>query len=239
MAYKNTIISIASILTLGTACSKAPEYAAEPQSGTTEAAKKVDSSDNAVATPDKVANNEQKTLPAPVATPKTTTPTTPAPTVLTPAQINKAMLDSGRLVTQFNITNAAAWGTSTTARLKLKVAVDAAGAVIVPATLPAIEQIPAVKDKPADDAKFVGVTTLVSTMKICNDSGAAIYLHSQGNAPFKHGNGPIATGTCQQFLVDRLTATDGGSYDHTAGNNVANYVYLQIEKIGPDGNVVP
>lgn len=255
MVYKNTILSLASLLAFGTACSKAPSYSESVNRSTVGNANGEvgeDGNDH-VHLPidtnpgegDQVAKKIDPPAPAPVTppvTPPATPPATPPPAAKTEQQINMEMITAGKMFNTYTIPAGKniGWGTTTTNRIKVKVAVDAAGALIVPATLPAVEQIAGDKN-PALDAKFAGVTTLHSAMKVCNDSGGPIVLHSGGTAPFKHGiiGSPVASGSCVQYLVDRLNATDGGSYDHTAGNNVANYVYLQIEKIGPDGKVVP
>ena len=180
--------------------------------------------------------------------PATVSPkTTPPPAVLPPVvppnpateqAANVAMLTAGRVVTQVNITNPVAWGTSAAAPIEIKVPVTAAGALIVPATLPGDQQVPGVKDNLAGDTPFAGVTTLHGELKVCNDSTRAIQLHSGGGGPFKHGDTGIAVGTCQIMLVNNLAANPGGTYDHMQGAG-AGAVLFKFKKILPDGSVMP
>jgi hypothetical protein len=150
---------------------------------------------------------------------------------------NVAMLASGRVVTQVSITNAVGWGTSAATPIEIKVPVTAAGALILPPTLPATQQVAGVKDNLAADTPFEGVTTLHAALKVCNETGRGIQLHSGGGGPFKHGNA-IATGTCQIMLVNNLANNPGSSYDHMQGSNAGN-VLFKFRKILPDGSEMP
>lgn len=186
-----------------------------------------------------VANQEQDAT----AVPPAKTP----PVVVAPPKVegtpdaakaaNVAMLTSGRVVTQVVITNPVAWGTSAASPIEIKVPVTAAGALILPPTLPTTQQVAGVKDNLAADTPFDGVTTLHAELKVCNETGRGIQLHSGGGGPFRHGNA-IATGTCQIMLVNNLAANPGSTYDHMQGANAGN-VLFKFKKILPDGSEMP
>lgn len=185
-------------------------------------------------------------LPAPAPPPAPTPPTTQPSAVML-----KAMIDAGKLTTTVNIDKvntdldatapATKWFTSTAKPIKLYVAVDANGALVVPTGTVTAKQITSgTVAAPTDDKFMAGATpvaTLHSSFKVCNNSGISIYLHSDATNPFTHGTGPIATGSCAQFLVERSTYNATNIYDHLAGSQ--NPIALQIVKIGPTGSVVP
>ncbi len=252
MAYRNTIISFASLIALGTACSKAPSYNTGVQSAGTDQVAAINANgDHGPMPQDDVVTDTNTADAGKTETPAATKPAeTPAATPAAPAAVvsdaakkiaNKAMFN------MVNITAAKAWGTTAANRLKVQVAVDAAGAVIPPQAGLGAQLV--AKIDPTDPNKIaltdrqgaaVVLNTLTSFMVACNNSGANIYLHSgTGGAPFSHGSGAIATGTCAAFPAQNLRATDGATYDHIAGQAAENNVFIAIEKIGPDGKVVP
>lgn len=150
---------------------------------------------------------------------------------------NLALLSSGRLITQYNVTNTAGWGTSAANPVLVKVPVNAAGELIVPPVIPQDQQVPGMKDNLAGDTPFAGVNSLHAGIKFCNDSGAAIHLHSSARGPVNHGSS-IATGTCQIMLVVRGVANNGSTYDHIRGAGNGS-VFMKLVKILPDGSVMP
>ena len=150
---------------------------------------------------------------------------------------NLALLASGKLITQVNITNADGWGTSAANPVVVKIPVTAAGALIVPPALPQDQQVPCMKDNPAGDTPFAGVNSLHAGIKFCNDSGTAIQLHSSARGPVNHGSS-IATGTCQIMLVVRGVAADGATYDHMKGAGNGS-VFMKLVKVLPDGSEMP
>ncbi len=252
MAYKHAVLSIASLVAMTFACNDSdykasPEFADATKGATQETGGNTD-------VPDHGAVNDDGTFQPPVATSADQKAEAPAakPAANTPAPVTppsvedkyKAMLASGKVMNTVTIEagKSLAWGTSTANRLEVLIAVDAAGAPIVPAGV-ADQQIPAGTPAAPEDTKFqsgaADVATMNSSLRVCNNSGEAIYLHSGNGGPFKHGDGPIANATCVQFLAVRTAATDSATYDHADGNAPANYVYLKVTKIGPDGKIVP
>jgi hypothetical protein len=186
--------------------------------------------------PDATATKPAETPAAPANTP-------PAPIVADPMKklANKAMFN---MVT---VTNAQGWGTSAANRLKIQVAVDAAGAIIPNQAGLATQYL--AKIDATDPNKIaltdrngnaVAINAMSSFMVVCNQSGQNIYLHSgTGGAPFSHGNAAVANGACAAYPAQNLRATDGATYDHIAGDRPENQIFIQLEKIGPDGKVVP
>lgn len=200
------------------------------------------------------------TTPAPPAPPTTpVTPPTPVPPPPPPAPKPttdpeearlKAMYDAKKMVTTVMIdatgpdpqSDAIKWFSSPAKPITCYAAVDAAGALVVPAGV-GTKQIPSGTAAAPGNTTFKGannvdVATLHSSCQICNKTGAALYLHSGNTGPFSHGGAAFADGTCVQFLLERLTATAGSTYDHAKGS-ATNSVAFKIVKIGPDGKVVP
>lgn len=254
MAYKNTALSFAVLMSIVVACndqenSSVPEFG--KQTGPVASAN-TDVADHGAENPDgsvqpPVASNDASAAKpvVPAAKPAASVPPpAPAPGAPTQEDAFKAMLAAGKVMNTVTIEagKGQGWGTTTAARLEVFVAVDAAGAPIVPAGVNA-RQIPSGTPGAMEDAKFqannADVAGMHSSLRVCNNSGEAIYLHSGNGGPFAHGSGPIANATCAQFLAQRAAANDGATYDHTDGNNIANYVYLKVTKVGPDGKVVP
>lgn len=160
------------------------------------------------------------------------------------------MITAGKLMTtvmvdkantELDATAAAGnWFTSANKPIKLYVAVAADGTVAVPGGVGA-KQIASGKVAAPTDDKFkagnADVAALHSSLRVCNNSGQQIYLHSGNGAPFRHGASAIANGDCAQFLVERATFTAGAAYDHLAGQGFP--ITFQVIKIGPDGKEVP
>jgi len=247
MVYRNTIISLATLLAFGTACSKAPSYNTGVQTAATEQAV----SDNATGSHgpmphDDVTPKAPETKPDVVATKPSETPSTPPPSSAIVADPMKK-LSNKAMFNMVNVTSAQGWGTTASNRLKVQVAVDAAGAIIPNQAGLATQYV--AKIDPTDPNKIaladrqgnaVAVNSISSFMVVCNQSGQNIYLHSgTGGAPFSHGNAAVATGTCAAYPAQNLRATDGATYDHIAGDQPQNQIFIQLEKIGPDGKVVP
>ncbi|MEI8026376.1 MAG: hypothetical protein WCI18_08505 [Pseudomonadota bacterium] len=150
---------------------------------------------------------------------------------------NAALLASGKLITQFNVTNPMGWGTSSKNPIVVKVPVTEAGALIVPPTLPTNQQVAGVKDSLVGDEAFAGVNSLYAGIKFCNDTNIAIQLHSSGNGPVNHGR-EIAAGTCQIMMVVRALANSGSTYDHKLGAGKGS-VFVKLVKVLPDGSEMP
>jgi hypothetical protein len=189
--------------------------------------------------------------PPPSPPPPATTPPPPPPPAPTEQMKLKAMYDAKKMISTVTIdsanplldstSNAVKWFTSTAKPITCFAAVDAAGALIVPEGVN-LKQIAAGTTAAPENSKFMAnnaeVATLHSACQICNNTGASLHLHSGNGAPFSHGASAFATGTCVQFLVERLVAGVGQTYDHVTGS-AANPVLFKIVKIGPDGAVVP
>lgn len=150
---------------------------------------------------------------------------------------NAALLASGKLITQFNVTDPIGWGTSTLNPIVVKVPVTEAGAIIVPPTLPSNQQVAGVKDTLVGDAAFSGVNSLYAGIKFCNDTPSAIQLHSSENGPVNHGK-EIAAGSCQIMMVVRAVANSGSTYDHKLGAGKGS-VFIKLVKVLPDGSEMP
>ncbi len=150
---------------------------------------------------------------------------------------NAATLASGKVITQFNVTNPISWGTSAANPIVVKVPVTAAGTLIVPPTLPTNQQVAGVKDTLVGDAAFTGVNSLYAGIKFCNDTTVGIHLHSSANGPVNHGR-EIAAGTCQIMMVVRALANNGATYDHKMGAG-AGSVFIKLVKVLPDGSEMP
>ncbi len=248
MTYRHMALTFASIVAMTVACDSdtgyksAPNFAQQVEAGSQES--NTDTADHGAVSADGTVKPAEK-VSAPVVASKPATPPPPAAPA-TPSQEDKfkAMLAAGKVMNTVVIEpgKTVAWGTTAAARLEVLVAVDAAGAPLSPAGI-ADRQIESGTVAAPVDTKFqangADVAAVHSSLRVCNNSGGPIYLHSGNNAPFAHGDGAIATGTCSQFLAQRAVATDGASYDHTAGNAPANYVFLKVTKIGPDGKIVP
>jgi hypothetical protein len=191
--------------------------------------------------------------PAPTATPPPAPAPTPAPAPApAPTQQDKfkAMITAGKLMTtvmvdkantELDATAAAGnWFTSANKPIKLYVAVAADGTVAVPGGVSARQIASGKVAAPTDDKFKAGnadVASLHSSLRVCNNSGQQIYLHSGNGAPFRHGASAIANGDCAQFLVERATFTAGATYDHLVGQNAP--ITFQVIKIGPDGKELP
>jgi len=212
--------------------------------------KNTDTPDHGPTGEDAVASN-QPSAPSPS---PSSSPSVPSPSPSAPAASKedayKAMLAKGKLVSDVMIDSTnldgastqSKWFSSANKRIEVLVAVDAAGAPIVPAGVTARQVASgAVGSAPSGQfmANGAAVTTMHSSLRACNNSGGSIYLHSGNGAPFAHGSSAIANGQCAEFLVQRATVMDGASYDHAKGDNPANYVFLKVTKVGPDGKVVP
>lgn len=160
------------------------------------------------------------------------------------------MITAGKLMTtvmvdkantELDATAAAGnWFTSANKPIKLYVAVAADGTVAVPGGVTARQIASGKVAAPTDDKFKAGnadVAALHSSLRVCNNSGQQIYLHSGNGAPFRHGASAIANGDCAQFLVERANFTAGATYDHLAGQGFP--IRFQVIKIGPDGKEVP
>jgi len=235
-----------------------PMYEKQKKPASKKTAKKSDIEDlRAPATPVAAPQTAPAPGPAPSPTPQAPAPTPPssqAPTNPAPdpaIAARKAMIDAGKLLTSITIeannpaldatSNVSRWFTSDAKPITCYVAVDAAGAPMVPAGV-TVKQIAAGTPAAPTDTKFqannADVATLHSSCRICNNSGGNLYLHSGNTAAFQHGAAAFANGTCAQFLVERALATPGATYDHVMGN-AQNSVVFKIVKVGMDGKIVP
>jgi hypothetical protein len=160
------------------------------------------------------------------------------------------MITAGKLMTTVMIDKANSaldataaagnWFTSAAKPIKLYVAVAADGSVALPGRVAAAQIASGKVAAPTDDKFKVGnadVATLHSSLRVCNNSGQQIYLHSGSGGPFRHGASAIANGDCAQLLVERAASTAGATYDHLAGQGFP--ISFQVIKIGPDGKEVP
>jgi hypothetical protein len=247
MAYRNTIISLASLVALGTACSKAPNYNTGVQAGATESAE-LTPNDGVTDTPhgpevpapETTASTEPKKE-EPVAPETPAAPATPAaPTALTPEQTAKQIAERGFVAYAVAAPNGQGWNTADTPFI-IGQSVDAGGAI--------------------DTAKPVNVF-------FCNFQGANMTLHSSsGNGPMRHGNAfaGVALNTaagetlaskqaeldkktlaeiqamtnCRAHLVTAMGSQVGATYNHQGGNanNAASYVYFKMYAVDPAGVV--
>lgn len=250
MTYRHMAFSLASLLAFGIACNQESGYKGAPNYATQQTANvdtpvvsvNTDTADHGPVNPDGSTAPAVKNEPPKVVENKPATP--PPPATPTQEEIFKKMLAAGKVMNTVTIDAGKnqAWGTSAAARLEVYVAVDAAGAPIVPAGVNDRQIDAGTVAAPADtkfQANGADVAAMHSSLRVCNNSGDTIYLHSGNGAPFAHGDSAIAQGSCAQFLAQRAVANDGASYDHDDGNNAANYVYLKVTKIGPDGKIVP
>jgi hypothetical protein len=247
MAYRNTIISLATLVAFGTACSKAPSYNTGVQSAATQTADAEVTPNDGVTDiphgpdmPKTAANEPKKEEAAPAATPPAAPPAnTPAAAPLTPEQKAKQIAERGFVAYAVAAPNGQGWNTAQTPYL-IGQTVTAAGAV--------------------DTAKPVNVY-------FCNFQGANMTLHSaSGDGPMRHGNAfpgvALAAGetlaskqadldkkateaeiqamtNCRAHLVTALGSTPGATYNHQGGNanNAASYVYFKMYTVDPAGVV--
>ena len=246
MANLSSILTLTSLLGYSLACSDAPaRYPSSIiKSKTTASAEVEHQSHPPLSNEDMKKNLEDRGNPEPTAPAEQgeSRVITPSPPITKTAEaINLDALNTGKLVSLYTIPAGKnlGWGTSSHNRIKVKIAVDIQGAILAPKPSGDESQVAGNKDE-AFDAKFPGITTLHSVLKVCNESGSSTILHASNGSPFNHGNldNPIASGTCVQYLVVRAANQDGETYEHNGGNDPMNFIYLQIEKIGPDGKVV-
>jgi len=247
MAYRNTIISLASLVAFGTACSKAPSYNTGVQSAGTEQSADVITNDPTVDIPHGEAKPANTTTAStepkkeePAATPATPpAANTPAAAPLTPEQKAKLIADRGFVAYAVNAPNGQGWNTEATPFL-IGQTVNAAGAV--------------------DTAKPV-------TVYFCNFSAGQMRLHSEsGDGPMQHGAAfaglptAVAAGemaakqealdkasladiqgmaNCRAHAVTALGSVPGATYNHNGGNanNVASRVYFKIYTVDAAGVV--
>jgi hypothetical protein len=247
MAYRNTIISLASLVALGTACSKAPNYNTGVQSTGTEqdASVLVDPNDTTV----DIGHGENPPEPTVVAEPKkeetTPAPTTPAPAptapaaAMTPEQKAKAIAEKGFVAYAVNAPTGQGWNTEATPFL-IGQTVTAAGDI--------------------DSAKPVAVY-------FCNFSAGQMRLHSSsGSGPMQHGAAFAGLQTavaaadmpakqaeldskslaeiqampnCRAHNVTALGSQPGATYNHNGGaaNNINSRVFFKIYTVDPAGAV--
>ncbi|RYZ52621.1 MAG: hypothetical protein EOP07_19300 [Proteobacteria bacterium] len=180
---------------------------------------------------------------------KPVTPTTPVVVVpepskpvepVTPAPVDeklskiKDMLAAKRLVSEYTVTDANAWGTSASSKIELMVAVDANGKALVPKDVKAAEvngNVDAGKD-----GSF-GTSSVHSVLKVCNQSKVEIRLHAQPNIPFQHSMSNIKKGACTlYFLGNANPIADGKSWDHNIGDKLP--ILFNVVKIKPDGSIL-
>jgi len=251
------LVAFGLLATINACSGSKPDYKAKATLGTQDAI--VSEGDK---TPDKNDHGPDPLKPDDIAKVPTTPPAPPAPPTPPPpgalatpnAESFKKMMTNQQVYSVVRITNAQGWGTSAANPLTVNVAVDANGAAIpASAGTQLFLKTPLTAAAPIDynnppKLEFVNrqnapatLTGMASVFVVCNDQATAIYLHADGGngTPFNHGNSAIAQGQCAAFPALSANATAGRSYDHTAGNNPQNYVYLKVQKIGPDGNVVP
>jgi hypothetical protein len=245
MAYRNTIITFASLVAFGTACSKAPSYNTGVQSAATQTADAVTPNDGVTDTPhgpdmpaDKIASAPEPKKEEPAATPATppAPPAPGAPAPLTDEQKAKQIAERGFVAYAVAAPNGQGWNTAQTPYL-IGQTVDAGGAI--------------------DGAKPVSVY-------FCNFSAQNMTLHSSsGNGPMRHGNAfagtPLAAGetlaakqeeldkknlqevqamaNCRAHAVTALGSEVGATYNHQggSGNNQASYVYFKVYAVDPAG----
>jgi hypothetical protein len=247
MAYRNTIITFASLVAFGTACSKAPSYNTGVQTAATESADAVTPNDGVTDTPHGADMPSDKTASAPA--PKAEEPAapaatpsapanTPAPAVLTDEQKAKQIAERGFVAYAVAAPNGQGWNTAQTPYL-IGQTVNAAGAV--------------------DTAKPVNVY-------FCNFSAQNMTLHSSsGDGPMRHGNAfagqALAAGetlagkqteldkknlqeiqampNCRAHAVTALGSQAGATYNHQGGNanNANSYVYFKVYAVDPAGVV--
>jgi hypothetical protein len=246
MAYRNTIISLATLVAFGTACSKAPSYNIGVQSAEKAPdAAVVDPNDTSVDIPhgkntDKpMASTEPKKeeTPTPTATPPADTPPAQAP--LTPEQKAKAIAEKGFVAYAVSAPTGQGWNTAATPFL-IGQTVNAAGAI--------------------DTAKPV-------TVYFCNLSAGQMRLHSgSGDGPMQHGAAfaglatavPAAELPAKQLELDKTNLTDiqklpncrahavtalgskvGATYNHNGGSagNSASHVFFKVYTVDPAGAV--
>lgn len=250
MTYRHMAFSFASLIALGIACNQESGYKSAPNYATATNANvetpvvssNTDTPDHGAVNPDGSTAPAEKVAAKPAEPAKPATP--PPPATPTQEEMFKKMIAANKMMNTVTIDAGKnqAWGTSANARLEVFVAVDAAGAPIVPAGVNDRQIESGTVAAPVDtkfQANGADVATMHSSLRVCNNSGDSVYLHSGNGAPFAHGDAAIANGTCSQFLAQRAVANDGASYDHDDGNNAANFVYLKVTKVGPDGKVVP
>jgi hypothetical protein len=242
MAYKNTIISLATLLAFGTACSKAPSYSKGVQSAATEQSVDETTNDPTIDIPHGEAKPSNPTVAT--AEPKKEEPaakpvTPPAATVLTAEQKAKIIADRGFVAYAVNAPTGQGWNTEATPFL-IGQTVNAAGAI--------------------DTAKPV-------TVYFCNFSAGQMRLHSEsGNGPMQHGAAfaglPTAVAAsempakqealdkaslaeiqamanCRAHAVSALGSVPGATYNHNGGSagNVASRVFFKIYTVDAAGVV--
>ncbi len=255
MAYRNTIISLASLVALGTACSKAPTYDQATKTGTVQNANGevgADGNDHThppLSTDQVAANTPAPAVDTPKAPDAVKPATPPAPPAAAPLKADPVkQMANNTLFTVSRVTNPVGWNTTVAAPATVNVAVDAAGAAIRSTMGETIVKLNPEDPNQLLDANGVALkpATLQSLYVVCNDQAKAIRLHSAtGGAPFAHQGGQIAQGTCVALpavnaIQETLDSTKAGAtYDHILGQAAANNVYLKTQKISPAGAIVP
>jgi len=254
MAYRNTIISIASLIALGTACSKSPNYnnTGVKSAGTEQGADaKADPNDTSVEIPHADPNKplasaetkKEETPAAPTTTAPGNTPPAPAPAPLAPEQKAKAIAEKGFVAYAVSAPTGQGWNTAATPFL-IGQTVNAAGAI--------------------DAAKPV-------TVYFCNLSAGQMRLHSSsGNGPMDHGvafpglaaavpaaqlpamqadldkkalNEIQAMPNCRAHAVNALGSVPGATYNHNGGGGgdapaqLASRVFFKIYTVDQAGVV--
>ncbi len=254
MAYRNTIISLASVVALGTACSKAPSYNTGVQTTQTDdtngvVAATADDPGHGPDLPPPAEDTAKETAKAETpATPPATPPAnTPAAAPLTDAERAKAMNAKGYVAYAVAAEDGQGWNTAETPFL-LAPSVTAAGAVD--------------GDKPFNVVfcNFRGAPTNATRMQ----------LHSStDNGPTQHGNAIASKAlpadmtmakmqeklnsyasladlkadaentNCAELEVASLNANPGATYNHRGGsaNNVASRVFFKTMTVDPAGVV--
>lgn len=201
--------------------------------------------------------------PAPPATPPAPPPPgAPAPLRSPNAESFKKMIASEQVytVTTVKAGAATAWGSSAANPLSVTAFVDNAGALPAQAqrnqlfTQMSRTEIAAIDYNNPPKLSLVNaagapvqITGMISLWIVCNeDTGDAVYLHSGVNSgPFLHGNAAIPANVngvasrCAAFPVQSLNYQAGGTYDHTDGNNAANFVHLRVNTVNTNGVVTP
>jgi hypothetical protein len=246
MAYRNTIISLATLVAFGTACSKAPSYNTGVQSaGTAQDAAAVDPNDTSIDIPHGPNPEKPTVVTAEPKKEETATPATPPPAntpataPLTPEQKAKSIAEKGFVAYAVSAPNGQGWNTEATPFL-IGQTVNAGGAI--------------------DTAKPV-------TVYFCNYSAGQMRLHSgSGDGPMQHGAAFAGLATavpaaelpakqaeldkmglaevqampnCRAHAVTALGSQPGATYNHNGGaaNNVASRVYFKVYTVDPAGAV--
>lgn len=184
-------------------------------------------------------------IPGPDVIPEDETPEPPPEVISTPDQPVEpstaqftAMLDSGKVVTRYDITNASSWGTNRNKRIEVFVAVDGAGRPLVPAVRET--QIDGRRNN-RNDERFVDrngdpIRSLHSVLKICNRSGKTLSLKTLVDQPLPNGRKNLGNNDCSQFLIQNANSfIDNTTFD----GSVLNPIFFKLTKIDLNGRKVP